>query len=252
LPATSPFLKINAISKIFFVISVSVAALSILDFYLNLYILVFTVIILFAARVPIRNLRIWLYGFAFMLAFLTTMYTLLSRVPGNTIYFTFPWGTYITENTLPRALSVAFRIWSMIFSALIFLSTTTDTDILAALAKLRFPYSFSFLVTLSLRSIQIFADDWKTILDAYWSKGVDVNRGGIIRRLKNYVSIAVPLMVITLNKVKEIDYAAESRGFRLGMKKRTYIDRFTWTRGDTILTLISAVPFILVILFQLK
>lgn len=235
LPENSPFLHINAVSKLTLVLAVSVAALSILDFGFNLIILLFTTVLLFVARVPLRNLRIWLYGFAFMLIFLTTMYTLLSRVPGEIIYFRFPWGTFISENTMTRALSVAFRIWSMIFVALMFLSTTTDTDVILALAKLRLPYTFCFLVSLSLRSVLIFSDDWRTILDAYWSKGVDVNKGGLIQKLRNYVSVTIPLMVITLNKVKEVDFAAESRGFKLRMRGRTYIDRFEWKAADALI-----------------
>jgi energy-coupling factor transporter transmembrane protein EcfT len=35
-----------------------------------------------------------------------------------------------------------------------------------------------------------------------------------------------------MNKIREIDFAAESRGFKLGLKNRTYIDSFEWTIGD--------------------
>jgi energy-coupling factor transport system permease protein len=252
LPESSPFLHINAIAKLALVIAVSVVALSILDFGFNLVVLLFTIALLFVARVPLRNLRMWLYGFGFMLIFLTTMYILLSRVPGDTIYFRFPWGTYVSENTMTRALSVAFRIWSMILIALTFLSTTTDTEVILALAKLRFPYTICFLVSLSLRSILLFTEDWKSILDAYWSKGADVDRGGLIHRLRNYVSVSIPLVVITLNKVKDVDFAAESRGFKLGIINRTYIDSFRWNFGDVVISggCILAIVIIAVLAFE--
>jgi energy-coupling factor transport system permease protein len=127
----------------------------------------------------------------------------------------------------------------MIFAALIFLSTTTDTDIMMSLAKLKVPYTFSFLISLSLRSIQLFAEDWKSIIDAHYSRGVDINKGSIIKRLKNYISLAAPLLITTMNKIREIDFAAESRGFKLGLKNRTYIDSFEWTIGDAVLITIS-------------
>ncbi|MDW8084447.1 MAG: energy-coupling factor transporter transmembrane component T [Candidatus Caldarchaeum sp.] len=239
LPESSPFLKANAISKMVYVIAVSVAALSVLDFYLNLAIMLFTIVVLFVAKVPLRNLKTWMYGFTFMLTFLTTIYTLVSKVPGENIYVTFPWGTYISENTLPRAFSVMFRIWSMIFAAMVFLSTTTDTDIITSLARFRIPYTFSFLISLSLRSVQIFADDWKTIIEAHWSKGVDLNKGSILQRLRNYVSLSIPLIIITLNRIRDIDFAAEARGFRLGIRERSYIDKFTWKIHDTAVVIMS-------------
>lgn len=241
LPEDSPFLKTTALSKLLLVAAISFAALAILDFTINLLILIFTVVLMFTAKVPLKNLGNWLYGFTFMLTFLTSIYILLSKIPGETIYFTFPWGTYLTENTVPRALSVVFRIWSMIFAALIFLSTTTDTDIIASMAKIRIPYTFSFMISLALRSIQMFVEDWRAIIDAYYSRGADVNRGSIIKKLRNYVSLFVPILVITINKVREIDYAAESRGFRLGIRKRSYIDTFNWSKYDTALVLISLV-----------
>ncbi len=251
LPENSPFLSLNAISKISIVFAISFLALSILDFKINFIILLFTILLIFIARVPLKNLKLWLYGFAFMLIFLTIMYTLLSKIPGEHVYIEFPWGTFITENTFPRALSIAFRIWSMIFSALIFLSTTSDTDIVLALRELRFPYTFCFLISLSLRAISMFSEDWKSILDAYWSRGIDVNKGNIIKRLRNYVSITVPLIVITLSKIKEVDYAAESRGFRIGMKNRTSLETIKWSMFDYIIILISITIILFIIIFMI-
>jgi energy-coupling factor transport system permease protein len=172
------------------------------------------------------------------------MYTLLSKIPGEHVYIIFPWGTFITENTFPRALSIAFRIWSMIFAALIFLSTTSDMDIILALRELKFPYTFCFLVSLSLRAISMFSEDWKSILDAYWSRGIDINKGSIIKRLRNYVSITIPLIIITLNKIKEVDYAAESRGFKIGIKNRTTLETIKWSIGDYIIIFFSIIIFV--------
>jgi energy-coupling factor transport system permease protein len=103
-----------------------------------------------------------------------------------------------------------------------------------------------------MRSVLVFGEDWKTVLEAYWSKGVDVNQGSLIRRLRNYVAVAIPLVVITLNKVKDVDFAAESRGFKLGMKGRTYIDRFQWRPIDLFIIAGSlvAVAAIAVLAFQ--
>jgi energy-coupling factor transport system permease protein len=251
LPENSPFLSINAISKLLIVFTVSLLALSILDFKINLIIFLIAIFLLFIARVPLKNLKLWLYGFAFMLIFLTIMYTLLSKIPGEHVYIIFPWGTFITENTFPRALSVAFRIWSMIFVALIFLSTTSDTDIILALRELKFPYTFCFLISLSLRAISMFSEDWKSILDAYWSRGIDINKGNIIKRLRNYVSITIPLIIITLNKIKEVDYAAESRGFKIGIKNRTTLETIKWSIWDYAIVLTSILIIFISILMIL-
>jgi len=240
LPERSPFLSLSAISKLSLVVAISVAAVSALEFYYNLSILVVSIAILIVARVPLRNLKLWFVGFVFMMVFISAMYTLLSKIPGETVYATLPWGTFVTENTPLIASAVAFRILSMVLTALVFLSTTTDADVLSALYTMRIPYTISFMISLALRSLTMFSEDWKTILDAYWSKGVDINKGNIIRRLRNYIRVTIPLMILTLNKVRDIDFAAESRGFRLGIRNRTVLDRTKLKAWDHLVIAASA------------
>jgi len=249
IPPTSPFLKLNPLSKISIVFAVSILALVKLKLEFNLIVMLISLFLLLIARVPLKEIKSLLYGFAFMVTFLMIMYSLLSRIPGERIYLTLPWGTFITENTFKQAAAVAFRMLSLIFTALLFLSTTSDKDIILALQSLKFPYSICFMVSLAIRSISMFADDWKTILDAYWSKGVDLNAGNIIVRLRNYVKVIIPLIMLTLNKIREIDFAAESRGFKIGLRGRTRFEEIHWSTIDYLTVATSIISVLIPILY---
>jgi len=247
IPDESPFLRMNAVSKFGLILAVSVAALVKLDLAFNLSVFLAVLALIAVSRIPLQNVKMLLYGFAFMAIFLTVMYSLLSKIPGEVVLLELPWGTYITENTFKQALAVAFRMLSLIFAALLFLSTTRDTDIVLGLRALRLPYSVCFMVSLAIRSISMFADDWRTILDAYWSRGVDLNQGSVVTRLRNYVGVLIPLLILTMSKVREIDFAAETRGFALGVKGRTSVEEMSWGPLDYLVLGASALAIALLL-----
>jgi len=244
LPRNSPFHKLNPLIKLVLVFSISFIALIVRDFELNFWIMIVTFILLLLTRVPLKHLKTPLLSIFFMMITLVLMYSLLSRVPGQHVYIVFPWGTYFTENTLIHGLTIVFRIVSMAFATLLLLATTKDTDIIKGLSAIKVPYVICFTFSLAIRSISMFADDWHTILEAYRSKGVDLSKGNIIERLKNYVGALIPLVVLTLNKVKDIDFAAESRGFRISGKGRTQFEKLQWSITDIVLIIISIMAFL--------
>lgn len=244
LPKHSPFHKLNPLSKIAIVLAISFIALMITDFEINLWIMIVAFILLLLTRVPLSHLKTPLLSVLFMMVTLTLMYSLLSRIPGQYMYIVFPWGTYFTENTLVYALTIVFRVMSMVFATLLLLSTTKDTDIIRGLSAVKIPYVICFTLSLAIRSISMFADDWYTILEAYRSKGMDLSKGSILERLKNYVGALIPLVVLTLNKVRDIDFAAESRGFKISGKGRTQFETIKWSIIDVFAFAISILSFL--------
>ncbi|MCD6515185.1 MAG: energy-coupling factor transporter transmembrane protein EcfT [Candidatus Odinarchaeota archaeon] len=244
LPKKSPFHKLNPLSKLAIVFSISFIALIIRDFELNFWVMIVTLLLLLSTRVPLKHLKTPLISVTFMMITLTFMYSLLSRVPGERVYIVFPWGTYFTENTLVYGLTIVFRVMSMVFATLLLLATTKDSDIIRGLSAVKIPYVVCFTLSLAIRSISMFADDWHTILEAYRSKGMDLSKGSIIERLRNYVGALIPLVVLTLNKVKDIDFAAESRGFRISGKGRTQFEKIKWAISDVFVFVISILAFL--------
>lgn len=244
LPKNSPFHHLNSLTKLALVLFVSFIALMVKDFELNFWIMVAAFILLLLTRVPIKHLKTPLVSIFFMMITLTLMYSLLSKIPGEHVYYVFPWGTYFTENTLINAFTIIFRVMSMVFITLVLFATTKDSDIIKGLSAIKVPYVICFTLSLSIRSISMFAEDWHTILEAYRSKGMNLSKGSIIQKLKNYVGALIPLVVITLNKVKDIDFAAESRGFRLTGKGRTHFDVLEWHLADFFVFLVTISVFV--------
>ena len=85
--------------------------------------------------------------------------------------------------------------------------TTNFSEIIAGLHKLMMPYKVAFSVGLVFQAIPIMVSEYETIVDAQRSRGLEIDRGGIIARVKNYAVVLLPLFVRVLNKSQNMTTA---------------------------------------------
>lgn len=111
---------------------------------------------------------------------------------------------------LSSALSLRFLI--LISSFLVFSVTTSPDDLALALYKLRFPYEFVLILTLSVRFIPTLLRDSFNIVDAQRSRGLETQKG-YLSRIRNYLPIIIPLLVIGIRRAINVAESMESRGF---------------------------------------
>ena len=69
------------------------------------------------------------------------------------------------------------------------------------------------MFTMSLRFVPTLARDLQIITDAFRCKGLELEKGGLITRLKNYAKLLIPLMVLEVKRSLMIAEALEARGF---------------------------------------
>jgi energy-coupling factor transport system permease protein len=131
---------------------------------------------------------------------------------------------------------------------MIFLSTTRNEEIATGLVKLGIPYRFAFAVSTALRLVPTIAATGSTIGQAQRSRGLDLESGNIIQRVRKNAPLLVPVFVSTIRSTNVFSMALESKGFGAS-KKRTYYLRLSMTRNDamvlTILALLLAAAIVL-------
>jgi energy-coupling factor transport system permease protein len=89
--------------------------------------------------------------------------------------------------------------------------------------KMRLPYSLSLAFSMSLRMIPLMAEQAQKIVDSQRARGLDLESGNFLRRIKNLIPILVPMVVLSIKRSVEIAEALEARGF--GSERRTrYFD----------------------------
>ena len=118
------------------------------------------------------------------------------------------------------ALAMAFRFLVIVSSFSIFFLTTSPDDLGLALEQSHFPYEFSFAFTTAIRFVPELAKEAQIIVDAQRSRGLELEGGNILKRIRNYVPILIPLIVSAIRRSMELAEAMESRCFG-AVKKRT-------------------------------
>ena len=72
---------------------------------------------------------------------------------------------------------------------------------------------FSMMIMLSLRFIPMLFAERQHLVRAYRARGLDLSRGNMFVRLKNYALLCVPLFTSMLRRVEHLTLAMESRAF---------------------------------------
>jgi len=183
----------------------------------------------FAARVQrewIRSMR----GSAVLAAFIFVT---------NWLSFYF-YGGYVSLAWLfERSLAMTLRFIVMIESFSVFFLTTSPDHLGLALEQSRIPYEFCFAFTTAIRFVPVIAQEAETIMDAQKARGLELEKGNFVNRVKNYIPILIPLIVSAIRRSLELAEAMESRAWG-ATPKRTNLYVLKMKRGDYFLIAASA------------
>ena len=126
----------------------------------------------------------------------------------------------IFGGTLLYSLAMSFRFLVIVGSFSIFFLTTSPDDLGLALEQSHVPFEFSFAFTTAIRFVPELAKEAQTIVDAQRSRGLELEGGNILKRLRNYMPILIPLIVSAIRRSMELAEAMESRAFGAIKKRR--------------------------------
>jgi energy-coupling factor transport system permease protein len=136
-------------------------------------------------------------------------------------------------------LSTALRLDTFLASGLVFLATTRVEEVAYALGRLGVPYPAGFTLTLAFRLVPLFFDAAATIVQAERCRGLRMDRGGILARLRRFVPVIVPVFVGALRRADRMAMALELRGFNSGRARTTFL-RATIARRDVVAGVLAA------------
>jgi energy-coupling factor transport system permease protein len=152
--------------------------------------------------------------------------------------------TYFTKNYTLMALDVenaaamTMRFVVLVESFSVFFLTTSPDHLGLALEQTRVPYEFAFAFTTAVRFVPVLAEEAQTIMDAQKARGLELEKGGLLKRIRNYVPVLIPLIVSAIRRSLELAEAMESRAWG-ATKKRTNLYLLKLHKGDFILLAIT-------------
>jgi len=139
---------------------------------------------------------------------------------------------------LEYAFAMTLRFIVLIESFSVFFLTTSPDHLGLALEQTRIPYEFCFAFTTAVRFVPVLAEEAQTIMDAQKARGLELERGNFLKRIRNYIPILIPLIVSAIRRSLELAEAMESRAWG-ATKKRTNLYVLKMHRGDFVLIVIT-------------
>ena len=173
----------------------------------------------------LRSLR----GAAFLAAFI-----FIVNIASN--FFTS--GYVLTAVAVETAAAMTLRFVVLVESFSVFFLTTSPDHLGLALEQTRVPYEFAFAFTTAVRFVPVLAEEAQTIMDAQKARGLELEKGGFLKRIRNYVPVLIPLIVSAIRRSLELAEAMESRAWG-ATKKRTNLYALKLHRGDFALLAIT-------------
>ena len=147
-------------------------------------------------------------------------------------------GYVVTAKNLENAIAMTMRFIVLVESFSIFFLTTSPDNLGLALEQARVPYEFSFAFTTAVRFVPVLAEEAQTIMDAQKARGLELERGNFLKRIRNYIPILIPLIVSAIRRSLELAEAMESRAWG-ATKSHTNLYVLKMRRGDFTLLAIT-------------
>ena len=140
---------------------------------------------------------------------------------------------FVEREAVLYGVAIALRIDITVIAGMIFLSTTRNEEVAFGLVRLGIPYRFAFAVSTAFRLVPTIMATGYTIGQAQRSRGLDLESGNILRRIRKYVPLLIPVFVSTIRSTNVFSMALESKGFgatpqrtfflRIGMDRRDFL-----------------------------
>lgn len=169
------------------------------------------------------------------------------------------WNLLVSEKGIEMSVFVVVRLLIIITLSTILTLTTKPTDLTQALESLMRPLKkigidsdeFALIVSISLRYIPTIFDEANKIMQAQASRGADFSEGKLKDKLKQVISLLIPMFIIAFIRSEELADAMGSRNFIPG-KPRTRIHILEFSYRDILVTVFMLLFFSAALLFRLS
>lgn len=180
------------------------------------------------------------------------LYLIMKYVTYGTVFTT--WQFLVYEKGVEMSFFVVIRLLIIITLSTVLTLTTKPTDLTQGIEKLMRPLKvigissedFALIISISLRYIPTILDEANKIMLAQASRGADFAEGKLKDKIKQIISLLVPMFIIAFKRSEDLADAMESRNFVPG-RERTRIHDLKLGRLDlltgfaTVLLLASSI-----------
>ena len=142
------------------------------------------------------------------------------------------WGFLrFSHESLLYAAGMGLRIDLFLLLTLSFASITRIEEFTDGLNRMGLPYRVGFALSLAFRLVPMFAASALRVAQAQKCRGLDLDSGNILQRMRKYAPIFIPVFVGAVRGGDALALAIESRGFGAS-GKRTCLAKYAFGATD--------------------
>lgn len=178
----------------------------------------------------------------FMLSFLLVINILLTK-DGFIVFSIFGFDIY--SGAFVQTLMITLRLAYMVMISTVLTATTKPLeltlgieDLLSPLKVIKVPaHQFAMMISIALRFIPTLIEETQRIMKAQASRGVDLEEGKLMDKIKAMISLIIPLFVSAIQRALDLADAMEARGY-IPDQKRTRYHQLKMTGADYLMIII--------------
>jgi len=215
-------------SKMILVICISTLAIIYQDLLPLMFLLLFSILVLFIVGLDPSRIRQLLKQIVPLLLLLFLLQCLFTRQ--GAAWLTVYGIRIVSDVGLRMGLGVMLRILIIIISALLLMSSS-ERDFLLALVQWKIPYEIAFMVMLGLHFLPILREEALNVYYAVQMRGTELKKISTSQKLKLYTRIMLPIISGAIYRAEQMAIAMDARGFR-AYPQRTYRRRLELKKLD--------------------
>lgn len=160
-------------------------------------------------------------------------------------------GLPLTTGGLYYGLTLVLRIFVMVLASSIITFSTSIEDILQFLKKLRMPHQLAFVIATGIRFIPTMQAKSEMIREAQMARGAEFDKGGIVKKIKSYIPVLIPMIVDSIRMSDNLAIAMLNRGFG-SMKNTTNLTEIKMKSIDYLICVITIALLVIVLYAKSK
>ncbi|HEM6095918.1 TPA: energy-coupling factor transporter transmembrane protein EcfT [Streptococcus suis] len=255
-PGTGFIHSLSAVSKLLFFLIVSILAMITYDTRLILFIAVFSLALFKMSGIRYKEISLVLILTIIFAAMNALMVHLFAPRYGVELYgadtpLLSGLGVYsLTSQQAFYLVNLLLKYFCTVPLAIIFLMTTHPSQFASSLNQIGVSYKVAYAVSLTMRYIPDIQEEFYTIRMSQEARGLELSRKGkLMDRIKGNLSLVIPLIFSSLERIDTISTAMELRRFGKN-KKRTWYTQQPLQRIDyAVLLSVLALVVVTVYLF---
>ncbi len=201
-------------------------------------------VLFLSARVPLAKLR-WMWALMLPVSVLVAATWPLVYQEGGAVLLAF-WLIKITALSVAHGLALALRLNALAQIYFLLLFTTDQMALVRALVRLGAPFEWGLTLAIALRYVPAFFGTFQMIAEAQQARGLRLDRGGWLKRLRAYLPILVAMIITALRTMDNLSRALEARALGAA-PRRTSLKTLRFTRRDWAILLAGGLAAIILL-----